>query len=85
MSYPGSNPENPINGTGAFAVGGVGGAIVSGPSGPMTQINVLGNLEDANFGDTSGPNATNPSGTPSGVRLPQQNGFRSYSTRSRRR
>lgn len=81
MSYPGSNSDNPINGQGALAVGGIGGAIVSGPQGIMTQTNILGNIPDANFGDTSGPNAVNPSGTPTGVRLPTQGGFRSYSRR----
>lgn len=76
MSYLGSDQSNPLNGNGAFVVGGVGGAIVSGPRGVMTQTNILGNKVDAIFGDTSGPNAVNPSGTPSGVRLPTQNGFR---------
>ena len=81
MSYPGSDPNNPLNGQGAFAVGGIDGVIVSGPQGPMSQTNILGNIPTANFGDTSGPNAVNPTGTPSGVRLPTQGGFRSYSRR----
>ena len=76
MSYPGNNPNNPLNGDGAFVVSGVGGAIIMGPGGPVTQVNVLGNKVDAIFGDTSGPNAVNPSGTPSGIRLAQQNNFR---------
>jgi hypothetical protein len=76
MSYSGADQSNPLNGNGAFVVGGVGGAIVSGPRGVMTQTYILGNHADAIFGDTSGPNAVNPSGTPSGARLPQQNGFR---------
>jgi hypothetical protein len=76
MSYSGSNENNPLNGDGAFVVSGVGGAIVMGPQGPITQFNVLGNKIDANFGDTSGPNAVNPSGSPSGIRLSSQNNFR---------
>ena len=76
MSYPGNNIDNPINGEGAFVVSGIGGAIIMGPRGPITQTNVLGNKIDAIFGDTSGPNAVNPSGTPSGIRLPSQNNFR---------
>lgn len=76
MSYSGSDQSNPLNGDGAFVIGGVGGAIVSGPRGVMTQTYVLGNQVSAIFGDTSGPNAVNPSGTPSGGKLPTQNGFR---------
>ena len=76
MSYPGSNPENPLNGEGSFAVGGVGGAIVMGKGGLTTQM-ILGNLESVNMGDTTGPNAVNPSGTPSGIRHTIQGGFRS--------
>ena len=78
MSYNGSNENNPVNGDGSFVVGGVGGAIIMGPNGPTTQVNILGNKTDANFGDTTGPNAVNPSGTPSGIRLATQTGFRSY-------
>lgn len=80
MSYPGSNENNPINGEGAFAVV---GAIIMGPSGPMTQ-QYLGQMGEAIMGETTGPNAINPTGTPSGIRLPSQNNFRSYSTRYRR-
>ena len=73
MSYPGANANNPINGEGAFVVV---GAIVMGPGGPMTQQH-LGQKGMAILGDTSGPNATNPSGDPSGIRLATQGGFRS--------
>lgn len=77
MSYDGSDQSNPLNGDGAIAVSGVGGAIVMGPKGVMTQTNVLGNkVGGVIFGDTSGPNAVNPSGRPSGITLPTQNNFR---------
>lgn len=77
MSYSTSDQNNPLNGDGAFAVSGVGGAIIMGPRGLITQTNVLGNkVGGVIFGDTSGPNATNPSGTPSGITLPTQNNFR---------
>lgn len=74
MSYPGSNPQNPLNGEGAFAVV---GAIIMGPNGPMTQ-QYLGQNGTAVMGDTTGSNAVNPSGTPSGIRLATQNNFRNY-------
>lgn len=73
MSYPGADANNPLNGEGAFAVI---GAIVMGPKGPMTQ-QYLGQNGMAIIGETSGPNAVNPSGNPSGIRLATQNGFRS--------
>ena len=79
MSYSGSNINNPINGEGAFAV--VQGAIIIGPGGPQTQF--LGNIGEVIMGDTSGQNSVNPTGTPSGIKLPIQNNFRN--TRSRRR
>jgi hypothetical protein len=85
MSYPGNNSNNPINGEGAFVVGGVGGAIIMGPQGLTTDM-ILGNENPgANMGDTSGPNAVNPSGTPNGIRHATQGGFRSYNTRYRKR
>jgi hypothetical protein len=73
MSYPSSNENNPLNGEGAFGV--IQGAIIIGPVGPQTQF--LGNLGDVTMGDTLGQNSVNPSGTPSGIRLPTQNNFRS--------
>jgi hypothetical protein len=76
MSYPGSPEiEHGHDGSGAIAVGGVGGVIVMGRGGLITQTNTLGNIPDANFGDTSGPNAVNPSGRSSGIRHAQQNNF----------
>jgi len=84
MSYATSDQINPLNGDGSFSVGGVGGVIVMGPNGLITQPNVLGNKAgDVIFGETGGPNSINPSGTPSGITLPTQNNFRSG--RSRRR
>jgi len=67
MSYPGS-PTVPHqhDGDGAIAVAGVGGAIIMGPSGMITQNNVLGNIPTPIFGE----NIT-ISGTPSGIRRPQ--------------
>lgn len=74
MSYQG-NPtvDHQHNGDGAIAV--VAGAIIMGPGGPVTQM-AIGTIGEAIMGDTAGPNAVNPSGTPSGIRLPIQNNFR---------
>lgn len=74
MSYP-VNPtvEHQHDGIGAISV--VAGAIVMGPGGPTTQM-AIGPFGEAIMGETSGPNAINPSGTLSGVRLPTQNNFR---------
>lgn len=74
MSYPG-NPTVDHQHSGDGAIGVVAGAIIMGPKGPTTQM-VLGNVGTALMGNTEGPNAVNPSGTPSGVRLPTQNNFR---------
>lgn len=76
MSYSSNDNSNPINGNGSFAVGGVGGAIVMGQGGLTTQM-ILGMKNNgAIMGETSGPNAVNPSGNPSGIRHAQQNNFR---------
>lgn len=73
MSYPGIDPlEHRHAGTGAIASLGTPGVIIMGPGG--LQTNTLGNLDGANFGEL-GPNSVNPSGTPNGIRLPQQNNF----------
>jgi hypothetical protein len=90
MSYNNSDRENPLNGDGSFVVGGVGGAIIMGPGGLQTQMALGMKTPGAIMGDTSGPNAVNPSGTQNGaaIRHAQQNNFRSYSTtygRSKRR
>ena len=74
MSYSSTNPNQSLSGTGSFAVNEVGGMIVINPSGPINGP-AIGNLPEVNFGDTSGPNAVNPSGTPNGVTLPTQNNF----------
>ena len=79
MSYPGSDINNALNGEGAFAV--VQGAIIIGAGGPQTQV--LGNIGSVTMGETSGQNAVNPSGTPSGIRLATQNNFRNRKTRRR--
>ena len=74
MSYPGTNPiDHNHVGSGAIASLGTPGVIVMGPNG--LQVNTLGNLPGANMGDTTGPNSVNPSGVPSGIRLPEQNNF----------
>lgn len=74
MSYPGEpTREHTHVGTGAIASLGTPGVIIMGPGG--LQTNTLGNLDGANFGEF-GPNSVRPSGTPNGIRLPQQNNFR---------
>jgi hypothetical protein len=52
-------------GQGAVAAGGIGG--VNDPA-----AGVLGNIPDANYGVTTGPNAVNPTGTLSGLLSPEQ-------------
>ena len=79
MSYSSTNPNETLNAEGAVAINSVGGVIIMGPTGLITQQNALGSIDgDVIFGDTTGPNAVNPSGTPSGGRNPQQNNFISY-------
>lgn len=79
MSYSSTNPNETLNAEGAVAINSVGGVIIMGPNGLITNTNALGNVEgDVIFGDTTGPNAVNPSGTPSGGRHAQQNNFISY-------
>jgi hypothetical protein len=79
MSYSSTNSNETFNADGALAIGNVGGVIIMGSNGLITQQNALGNIDgDVIFGDTSGPNATNPSGTPSGGKQTQQNNFISY-------
>ena len=74
MSYPG-NPTISHQHSGDGAIGVVTGAIIMGPGGPMTQA-TLGSIGEASMGETTGPNAVNPSGTPSGIRLATQNNFK---------
>jgi hypothetical protein len=79
MSYSSTDPNQSFNADGALAIGNVGGVIIMGPNGLITQKNALGNIDgDVIFGDTTGPNAVNPSGTPSGGKQPQQNNFIIY-------
>jgi len=73
MSYPGTQQSHTHIGEGAIITLGNPGVIIMGPSG--LQANTIGVLGEANMGDTSGPNAVNPSGTPNGIRLPMQNNF----------
>jgi hypothetical protein len=50
------------------------GALASGDIGTVTDpgAGVLGNIPNANYGDTSGPNAVNPVGAPGGILNPEQ-------------
>ena len=59
-------------GDGVAVSGNIGGAVAQGPSGNLSPTTVMGNIATANFGDFSGPNAVNPSGTPGGILLPEQ-------------
>jgi hypothetical protein len=59
-------------GDGVAVSGGIGGAVAQGPNGNLSPTDVMGNIASANFGDFSGPNAVNPSGTPGGILLPEQ-------------
>jgi hypothetical protein len=78
MSYPGTPVDHSHNGQGAIVTLGTPGVIIMGSSG--LQVNTLG-TSGATLGETSGPNAVNPSGIQSGIRLPMQNNF----SRGRRR
>ena len=62
----GGTAPGTFQGQGAFASGGIGGVTDPGAS-------VLGNIPNAEFGVTSGPNAVNPSGADgSGILRPEQ-------------
>ena len=78
MSYPGTPIDHSHNGEGAIVTLGTPGVIIMGSS--SLQVNTLG-TSGATLGETSGPNAVNPSGIQSGIRLPMQNNF----SRGRRR
>ena len=54
-----------FQGEGAIAAGGVGNVV-------DPAAGVLGNIPNANYGDTTGPNAVNPTGTLSGLLNPEQ-------------
>jgi HK97 family phage major capsid protein len=65
-NYPDGDGNPTVNGEGAFASGGIGGVADPGAS-------TLGNIPDAEFGLTTGPNAVNPSGEAgSGILRPEQ-------------
>lgn len=72
MSNPGIPVDHRHNGEGAIVTLGNPGVIIMGSSG--LQVNTMG-TSGATLGETSGPNAVNPSGTPNGIRLPMQNNF----------
>ena len=59
-------------GDGVAVSGNIGGAVAQGPDGNLTPTTVMGNIATANFGDFTGGNAVNPSGTPGGILLPEQ-------------
>jgi hypothetical protein len=59
-------------GDGVAVSGGIGGATAQGPLGNLSPADSMGNIASANFGDFSGANAVNPSGTPGGILLPEQ-------------
>jgi hypothetical protein len=63
--YYGDPNPGLFQGQGAVAAGGVGSVNDPGPG-------VLGNIPDANYGDTTGPNAVNPTGVLSGLLNPEQ-------------
>lgn len=72
MSYPGTPQGHTHVGEGVIQSLGTPGVIVMGPGG--LQVNTLG-TSGTTLGDTSGPNAVNPSGVQNGIRLPMQNNF----------
>ena len=74
MSYPGNPVDHNHLGNCAIVTLGSPGVIVMGSNG--LQMNTMGTMDGAIIGDTTGPNAVNPSGTAGGIRLPEQNNFR---------
>ncbi len=63
---------NHPTGDGVAVSGGIGGAVAQGPNGNLTPAASLGNIATANYGDLTGPNAVNPTGTPGGILAPEQ-------------
>ena len=63
---------NHPTGDGVAVSGGIGGAVAQGPNGNLSPAASLGNIATANYGDFSGPNAVNPTGTPGGILAPEQ-------------
>jgi hypothetical protein len=59
-------------GDGVAVSGGIGGAVAQGPNGNLSPAASLGNIATANYGDITGPNAVNPTGTPGGILAPEQ-------------
>lgn len=63
---------NHPTGDGVAVSGGIGGAVAQGPNGNLSPAASLGNIATANYGDLTGPNAVNPTGTPGGILAPEQ-------------
>jgi len=59
-------------GDGSLVSGDIGGAVARDANGVLTPTTVLGNIATANFGDNTGQNAVNPTGTPGGILAPEQ-------------
>jgi hypothetical protein len=57
---------------GVAVSGDIGSAVAYGPGGALSPATSLGNVNGANFGVTTGPNAVNPTGTPGGILAPEQ-------------
>jgi len=71
-NYPGApTVAHQHAGDGAFASGDIGGATATSPSTSNVGAN-LGNIATPNWGDTTGANSVNPTGTPGGILLPEQ-------------
>lgn len=57
---------------GSYVSGDIGEASAYGPGGALSPATSLGNVDGAEFGVTTGPNAVNPTGTPGGILAPEQ-------------
>ena len=73
--FASGNHESPLRGSNFVSQKIVRGAVQI-KLGKLDKL-ILGNLDSAIMGDTTGPNAVNPSGTPNGIRHAIQGGFRS--------
>jgi HK97 family phage major capsid protein len=71
-NYPGTPTVSHNHaGDGAFASGDIGGATAISSTNNDLGAN-LGNIATPNWGDTTGANAVNPTGTPGGILQPEQ-------------
>jgi hypothetical protein len=67
MSYPGNPTEDHAHaGSGCISAGGTTNTVITNPNGIIAEVNALGCIPDANFGEN-----TIVSGTPSGIRRAQ--------------